>query len=81
MQREHVVMLAVEDLVADINDQLMALVIEPLARIVRIGRGFLQNGVCRDHLAWNQIFADAEVLKRALGLGTPKPIGWDFDFA
>ncbi len=38
------------------------------------------EGVFR-HLAWNQIFADAEVLKRALGLGTPEPIGWDFDFA
>jgi hypothetical protein len=74
-------MLAGEDLVTNINDQLVTLVIEPLARTVRISRGLLQDGVRRDHLAWNQIFADAEMLKRALGLGAPESIGWDLDFA
>jgi len=36
---------------------------------------------CAYHLARNQIRADAEVFKWALGLSSPKPIGWDFDFA
>ena len=69
-----------EDLVTNINDQPVTLVIEPLARMVRVCCGLLQDGV-RLHLAWNQIFADAEMLERALRLGTPEPIGWDFDFA
>jgi len=41
MQWEHVVMLAGEDLVTDLNDQLMGLVLEPLAGMVRVGGGFL----------------------------------------
>ena len=42
MQRKHVVMLAGEDLVADLNDQFVALVVEPLAGVVGDGGGFLQ---------------------------------------
>jgi hypothetical protein len=38
-------MLAGEDLVANLNDQLVALVIEPLACMVRVSSGFLQIGV------------------------------------
>src|SRR5258708_26742531 len=59
----------------------MSLVLEPLADMVGVGCGFLQNGVRSNHLARNEVLADAEVLKRALGLSAPKPIGWDFDFA
>jgi hypothetical protein len=39
MQREHVVMLTGQYFVADRNDQLVALVIEPLTHVVRIGGG------------------------------------------
>ena len=49
--------------------------------MVRIGRSFLENCVRGNHLTRNEIFADAEVLKRALGLSAPEPVGWDFDFA
>jgi hypothetical protein len=45
VQREHVVMLACQDFVADLNDQIVAFLIEPLAGIVRIGSRFLQDGV------------------------------------
>ncbi len=41
MQGEHVVMLTREDLVADLNDQLVTLIVQPLAGIVGIGGGFL----------------------------------------
>ena len=50
VQREHVLMLAGENLVADLNDQLVALVVEPLAGMVGIGGGFLQGSVCGNHL-------------------------------
>src|SRR3984893_4979366 len=69
MEREHVVMLPGEYLVTDLNDQLVALVIEPLARMVRVGGGFLQNGIRGNHLARNEVLADTEVLKGALDLG------------
>src|SRR5258707_10192517 len=71
MQWKHVVMLAGEYLVTGINDQLMGLVLEPLADMVRVGCGFLQNGVRSNHLARNEVLADAEVLKGALGLSAP----------
>src|SRR5262245_10865148 len=72
MQREHVVMLAGEDFVAGLNDQLVGLIVEPLAGMVRCGSGFLQDGIGGDHLTRNQIFAGAEMLERALGLSTPE---------
>ncbi len=81
MQREHVMMLADQYLVTGINNQLVALFIQPLADMVRVGGCFLQNCVGGNHLARNEVLADAEVLERALGLGAPEPIGWDFDFA
>jgi hypothetical protein len=79
VQWKHVVMLAGEYLIADLNDQTVALIIEPLAGMVRVCSSFFQDGVRRDHLTRNEIFADAEVLKRALGLGAPEPVSWNFD--
>ena len=64
-------MLAGEYLVTDLNDQLVGLVVEPLAGVVRVGGGFLQNGVRGNHLTRDQVLADAEVFKGALGLGAP----------
>src|SRR5260221_8769983 len=43
MQGKHVVMFAGEDLVAGLNDQLIALIVESLARVVRSGSGFFQG--------------------------------------
>src|SRR4030095_8445763 len=81
MQREHVVMLASEDFVASLNDQLVLLIFEPLAGMICRGSSLLQDGIGRDHLTRNQIFADAEMLKRALCLGPPELVGGDSDLA
>jgi hypothetical protein len=63
VQRKHVVMLASEYLVTGGYDQLVPLFVEPLARMVRVCGGFLQNGVGGDHLARNQVLADTEMFK------------------
>ena len=68
-------MLAVQDLIANVNDQFVALAVEPLAGMVGIGGSFLQNGVGGNHLARHKIPADAEVLQRALGLCSPELVG------
>src|SRR6516162_5901505 len=75
MQGKHVVMLTVEDFVTGLNDQLVALIVKPFAVVVRNGGGFLQSGVGRDHLARDQVLADAEMFKRALGLSAPELVG------
>jgi hypothetical protein len=74
-------MLTGQNLVTDLDDQLVALVIEPLAGMVRIGGSFLKNCVCDNHLARNEVLTNTEVLKGALGLSAPEPVGWDFDFS
>jgi hypothetical protein len=53
MQGEHVLVLTREDFVADLNDQFMALIVEPLASMISIGGAFLQDGVRANHLAWD----------------------------
>ena len=72
MQGKHVVVPAGENLIAGLNDQFVSLVVKPLTRVIRGGRGLLQGGVGCYHLAGNQILADTEVLKRALGLRPPQ---------
>ena len=47
--------------------------------MVRDGGGFFQRGVGGDHLAWDQILANAEMLQRALGLGAPELVGGHLD--
>jgi len=68
-------MLAGEDLVTDLNDEIMTFVIEALSREVRVRGSFFQNGIGGDHLAGHQVFADAEVFERTLGLRTPQLVG------
>src|SRR6202048_4980998 len=63
VQRKHVVMLAGQDFIAGLNNQVGALIVKPLAVAVGDGGGFLQGGVGRDHLAGNQVLADAEMFK------------------
>ena len=72
MQWEHVVMLPGEDFIANLHDQLVTLIVQPLASVVRGGSGFLQGGIGGDHFAWNEVSADAEMLERALGLSAPQ---------
>src|ERR1700736_3495326 len=81
MQREHVLMLAGEYFVTHLNDQLMALVIEPFAGLVRIGGGFFQNGVRGDPLARNEVLADTEMFQGALGLSAPQFVSGNLDLA
>ena len=45
------------------------------------GGGPLQDRVGSDHLARDQVLADAEVLKRALGLRAPELVGRHLDLA
>src|ERR1700751_4139207 len=72
MQRKHVVVLACQDFVAGLDDQLVSGVVQPPARIVG-GRGtFLQDRISRDHFARNQILADAEMLEGSLRLRSPQ---------
>src|ERR1700732_5120204 len=81
MQGKHVVMLAGQNLVAGLNDQLTTLIVKALALAVCDGGGFLQGGVGRDHFAGNQVLPDAEMLKRTLGLSTPQLVGGYFNDA
>src|SRR5262249_44934019 len=64
-----------------VNDKFVALIVEPLAGMVRRGRRLLQDGVGGDHLAGNQILADAEMLERALGLRPPELVRRHLDDA
>src|ERR1700692_1314311 len=72
VQRKHVLMLAREDLVTDLNNQLVTLVLTPLACVVCIRSGFLQSCVSRDHLARDQILPNVEVFERPLRLRSPQ---------
>jgi hypothetical protein len=74
-------MLAGQDLVADLDDQPVRLVIEPLAIMVGVGRRLLQDGVGSDHLARDEVLADAKVLERPLGLRAPQLVGRHAHFA
>jgi hypothetical protein len=81
MQWEHVVTLRGEYLVTNLNDQLMVLGVKPLAGLVRVSGGFLQNGVCANHLTRNEVFSDAEVLNGALALSVPQFLNGNLDLA
>ena len=74
-------MLPAEDLVGDLDDQGVDLVVEPAAGMVGVGRCLFQDGVGIDHLARDQILADAEMFERALGLRAPELVGRDLDLA
>jgi hypothetical protein len=56
-------MLVCQDFVANLNDQFVALIVEPLAVVVGEGGGLFQSRIGGDHLAGYQILSDAEMLK------------------
>src|ERR1700688_4107947 len=58
----------------------MPLVVEPPACMVRVGRGFLQSGIRRDHFAWDQVLPDVEMFERALCLRSPQLAVRHIDF-
>jgi hypothetical protein len=60
------------DFIAGLNDQIVPLIVEPLVVMVGDGGGFLLRRIGRDHLARDEILANAEMFKRTLGLGAPK---------
>ena len=76
MQREHLGVPTAQNLVADLDDQGMGPVVEPLADMVGAGRRLLQERIGRDHLPRDQILPDAKMLQRALSLGTPELVRW-----
>jgi len=65
------VVLAGEDFVAGLDDEPILLVAEPLLLVIGDCCGLLQDRLGMDHLPRDQIFADAEVLERALRLRAP----------
>jgi hypothetical protein len=77
---KHVVMLARENLVADVDDQLVDLAVETTAGIIRVRRRLLQDRVGLDHFARHQVPADAEMLQRALRLRTPELVRGNVHF-
>src|SRR5262249_34807686 len=74
-------MLPSQDLVTRLQNQFVALVVEALARVVRLRRSLLQNRVGSDHLARHQVRTDAEVFQRALRLSAPQFVIWHFNNA
>lgn len=64
-----------KNFVANANDEAVALIVQPATGVIGVGCSLLQGGVGRDHLARDQIVADAEMLKRALRLRAPEFVG------
>ena len=81
VQWKHVVMLSSQDFVAGFDDQVVLLRTKTPTGVVHIGSRFFERRVGGDHLPWNQILANAEMLERSLGLRAPKLVGRHFDNA
>src|SRR5215475_2253099 len=81
VQRKHVVMPSVKDLITDSRDEMKAQIVQPITGVVGNGSGLFQRRVRRYHLARHQILADAEVLQRPLRLSSPEFIGRNLHFA
>src|SRR5262249_4776032 len=81
VKRKHVVMLAGENLVTRLNDELVGLGVESFPGVIGVRGRLLQRRVRGDHLARDQVVPDAEVLERALRLGSPQSVGRDVHLA
>src|SRR6516164_7839418 len=81
MQREHIVMLACKDFVTSLSDEFELLIAVPLAGVIGGRSGFLQNGVGGDHLTWDQVVANTEMLERTLSLSAPELVGGHLNHA
>src|SRR5262245_63264542 len=63
VQGKHVVMLPGENFVARLNDQSMALIVEPFSGVVGSGGGFLQGGLGSVNFARDLFPADAVIIE------------------
>src|SRR5262245_19969334 len=81
MQGEHIVVLASQDLVTNLDDQPETLIVEPLTVMIGNGSRLLQSRISVDHLAWDQIMTDTEMFERPLSLSTPELISGHLDHA
>src|SRR5690606_19238851 len=80
-EREVVVELPLEDLVAHAGDQVRLLALQAGQLGVDERCRLLQHGEGADNLDRHPVPADLEVLPRPLGLGTPVAVGGDLDLA
>jgi hypothetical protein len=80
MQGKHVCMLACEDFIASLNYEFVWLIVEAAADMIGIRGGLLQDRECRDHLARDQVFPNAEVFERPLRLRSPQFVTRYIDF-
>src|SRR5271154_7631869 len=81
MQREHLVVLPGQNLVASLHDQPVNRAVQPSTCMVGVGGRLLQDWVGSDHLPRDQVLADAEMLQRPLRLRSPESIGLNFHFS
>jgi hypothetical protein len=72
VQGKHVVMFASQDFITGLNNEFVALIIEPFAIVIGDGGGFLQRGVGRYDFAGDQVFPDAKNALTSAGSGTPE---------
>jgi hypothetical protein len=63
MKGEHISVASCEDFIASVNDEFVVLIVETATGMIGMRGSFLQDRECRDHLARDQIFPDAEMFK------------------
>ncbi len=81
MQRKHVAVLSGQNLVAGLNDQIVDFSLEASIRAVCPRRRLFQKGQGADHFNRHDVFADAEMLNRALRLRPPQLVRRHLDVA
>src|SRR5260370_16114190 len=79
MERKLVLVLALQDLVADADNQVLLRVAEPAGLVVDERGGLLDDRIGGDHLPGHQVVADTEMLQRPLRLRPPELVGRDVD--
>jgi hypothetical protein len=80
MKGEHISVAAREDFITSVNYEFVVLIVETVTGMIGIRRSFFQDRECRNHLARDQIFPDAEVFERSLRLRSPQFVAWYIDF-
>ena len=79
MQRELVLVLAVQDFVADTDNQVFLGIAKPARLVVDQSGRLFDDRVGGDHLAGHEVVADTEMLEGPLRLSPPKLVGRDVD--
>ena len=81
VERELVVVLALQNLVADADDQVLLGVAEPAGLVVHQRGRLFDDRIGGDHLSGDQVVADAEMLQGPLRLRSPELVGGNVDRA